>query len=110
MRGLVHPPSFLLLRQSQRTAYSFSWADSGINTTSACAWLCIHNHSWEFGDLFQREIFLEVQKLAFKSYGEKAGRTQIDYLSEDLAIEGTIKLSKFYNLVEAHSEAQPYFG
>jgi hypothetical protein len=87
----------------------FAWADSGINATSACAWLRIHNHGWEFGDLFQREIFLEVQKLAFKSYGEKAGRTQIDYLSEDLVIEGTIKLSKFYSLVEAHSEAQPYF-
>ncbi len=88
----------------------FAWANNGINATSACAWLCIHNHSWEFGDLFKREIFLEVQKLAFKSYdGEKAGRTQIDYLSKDLVIEGTIKLSKFYSLVKVHSEAQPYF-
>ncbi len=89
----------------------FAWADSsGINATSACVWLHIHNHGWEFSDVFQREIFLEVQeKLAFKSYGKKAGRTQIDYLSKDLVIEGTIKLSKIYSLVEAHLEAQPYF-
>ncbi len=81
----------------------YAWANSGINATSACAWLRIHNHGWEFGDLFQREIFLEVQKLTFKSYGKKAGPTQIDYLSEDLLIvEATIKLSKFYSLVEAH--------
>ena len=54
-------------------------------------------------------VFKEVQVLAFKSFGKNCGRQQIDYLSEDLALDTSHTLKNFFRLLQAHSEAQPYY-
>ena len=38
-----------------------------------------------------------------------ARRTQIDYLTEDLTMDANHTLKTFFRLVQAHSEAQPYY-
>ena len=53
--------------------------------------------------------FKEVQVLEFKSFGKNCRRQQIDYLSEDLALDTSHTLKNFFRLLQAHSEAQPYY-
>ena len=77
---------------------------------SPCAWLRLQNHGWEYAEKFFELCFKKVQLfLTFKSYGKHAGRTQIDYLSEDLKMDVNHTLKKFFQLVQAHSKAQPYY-
>ena len=54
-------------------------------------------------------IFKGVQELTFKQYGKHAGRTQIDYLTEDLRMESTHSMKQFFRILTAHSEAQPFY-
>ena len=55
-------------------------------------------------------VFKEVQVLAFKSFfGKNSGCQQIDYLSKDLALDTSHTLKNFFRLLQAHSEAQPYY-
>ena len=63
------------------------WSVSGINALNANAWLRQHNHGWEFGERYLDMVFKQVQKLAFKTFGAHAGRTQVDYLTEDLRMD-----------------------
>ena len=51
----------------------------------------------------------QIQDLAFKSYGKHAGRTQINYLTDDLTMDANHMLKTFFRLMQAHSEAQPYY-
>ena len=85
------------------------WNELGVAVMSPCAWLRLHNHGWEFAEDFFKLCFKQVQLLAFKSYGKHAGRTQIDYLTEDLVMDKNHTLKTFFRLVQAHSEAQPYY-
>ena len=50
-----------------------------------------------------------MQVLAFKSFGKNCGCQQIDYLSEDLALDSSHMLKNFFRLLQAHLEAQPYY-
>ena len=59
--------------------------------------------------LFFELVFKEVQVLSFKSFRKNCGRQQIDYLSEDLALDTSHILKNFFHLLQAHSEAQPYY-
>lgn len=85
------------------------WDSSGVSVMSPCAWLRLHNHGWEYAETFFKLCFNRVQDLTFKSYGKHAGRTQIDYLTEDLKMDQNHTLKTFFRLVQAHSEAQPYY-
>ena len=85
------------------------WSSYGVSVMSPCAWLRTHNHGWEYAETFFKLCFKRVQDLAFKSYGKHAGRTQIDYLTEDLTMDANHTLKTFFRLVQAHSEAQPYY-
>ena len=85
------------------------WSVSGINALNANAWLRQHNHGWEFGEQYLDMVFKEVQKLAFKTFGAHAGRTQLDYLTEDLRMDPSHSMKRFFQLLTAHSEAQPYY-
>ena len=85
------------------------WSVSGINALNANAWLRQHNHGWEFGEKYLNMVFKEVQELTFKTFGAHAGRTQIDYLTEDLRMDPTHSMKQFFRLLTAHSEAQPYY-
>ena len=86
-----------------------TWSISGINALNANAWLRQHNHGWEFGEKYLNMVFKEVQKLAFNTFGAHAGRTQLDYLTEDLRMDPTHSMKQFFRLLTAHSEAQPYY-
>lgn len=85
------------------------WNHEGVSVMSPCAWLRTHNHGWEYAETFFELVFEKVQRLAFKSYGKQAGRTQIEYLTEDLRFDPNHNLKGFFRLVHAHSEAQPYY-
>ena len=85
------------------------WSVSGINALNANAWLRQHNHGWEYGEKYLELIFTEVQALTFKTFGAHAGRTQLDYLTEDLCMDPSHSLKQFFRLLTAHSEAQPYY-
>ena len=76
---------------------------------NANAWLCQHNHGWEFGERYLDMVFKQVQKLVFKTFGAHAGRTQLDYLTEDLCMDPSHLMKQFFRLLTAHSEAQPYY-
>ena len=86
-----------------------NWSISGINALNANAWLRQHNHGWEYGEKYLDMIFKGVQELMFKQYGKHAGRTQIDYLTEDLRMESTHSMKQFFRILTAHSEAQPFY-
>ncbi len=86
------------------------WNHEGVSVMSPCAWLCAHNHSWEFAKRFFDPVFLKVQVLAFKSFGSHAGQTQIKYyLSEDLNFDPLHTLKAYFCLIQAHSKPQPYY-
>ena len=85
------------------------WSVTGVNALNANAWLRQHNHGWEYGEKYLEMIFKEVQKLAFKQYGAHAGRTQLDYLSEDLRMDASHSVKQFFRILTCHSEAQPYY-
>ena len=87
----------------------FNWGVTGTEPLNQCAWLRSHRHGWEYMPHFFQLVFKEVQVLAFKSYGKNCGRQQIDYLSEDLALDTSHSLKNFFRLLQAHSEAQPYY-
>jgi hypothetical protein len=76
---------------------------------SLLAWIRLHNHGWEYYQVFQEKVFLAVQSLAFHMTGKKAGTIQLEYLTEDLVLDKNLKLQNFFTLVEAHSITQPYF-
>ena len=76
---------------------------------SPLAWIRLHNHGWEYYQAFQESVFLAVQDLAFHTVGKKAGTIQLEYLTEDLILEKNLKLQNFLYLIEAHSQAMPYF-
>ena len=54
-------------------------------------------------------VFKKVQELTFKTFGGHAGRIQIDYLTEDLCMDPSHSMKKFFRLLTAHSKAQPYY-
>ena len=85
------------------------WKTSGINPIGPIAWLCAQNHWWEFAPRWETLVLQAVQQLAFNTHGEHRGRTKIDYLTEDLEFGKDQKLKRFYQLLQAHSEAQPYY-
>ena len=85
------------------------WNVNGAPIMSPCAWLHLHNHSWEYARTFFKLCFKRVQDLTFKSYCKHARRIQIDYLTEDLTMDANHTLKTFFFLVQAHSEAQPYY-
>ena len=87
----------------------FNWDNTGCTAMNPCAWLRLHNHGWEYSTQFFELIFRAVQKRAFKTYGPVAGNTQIAYLTEDLKLDPSHKLKKFFSFVEGHSAAQPYY-
>lgn len=87
----------------------FNWGVTGAEPLNQCAWLRSHKHGWEYMPRFFDLVFKEVQVLAFKSFGKNCGRQQIDYLSEDLALDTSHTLKNFFRLLQAHSEAQPYY-
>jgi hypothetical protein len=82
------------------------WNVSGIQGMDALAWLNLHKHGWEFSELLHDKIMEEVKTLAFRGFGKEAGRIQIDYLTEDLKMDSTHKVSTFLRLLEWFSEAQ----
>ena len=47
-------------------------------------------------------IIEEVQKLAFKQYGQHAGQTQIDYLTEDLKMDSSHSVEQFFRILTCH--------
>jgi len=85
------------------------WSNTGINALSPCAWLHIHNHGWEYGPAFFKLIFAAIKQLTFKTTGIHSGKMQIDYLAEDLMMDLNHSLKVFFRLLQAHSEAQPYY-
>lgn len=87
----------------------FNWGVTGTEPLIQCAWLRSHRHGWEYMPRFFDLVFKEVQVLAFKSFGKNFGRQQIDYLSEDLALDTSHTLKNFFRLLQAHSKAQPYY-
>ena len=50
-----------------------NWSVTGVNALNVNAWLRQHNHGWEFGERYFDMIIEEVQKLAFKQYGQHTG-------------------------------------
>jgi hypothetical protein len=103
------PPKFGPPPAKPRKGQFIRWNNTGINALSPCAWLRIHNHGWEYGPAFFKAIFAAVQQLAFKTTGIHSGQTQIDYLTEDLMMDPNHSLKVFFRLLQAHSEAQPYY-
>ena len=104
------PPTVIPPPPSRPSKGKFlSWSVSGINALNANAWLRQHNHGWEFGEKYLNMVFKEVQELTFKTFGAHAGRTQIDYLTEDLSMDPSHSMKQFFRLLTAHSEAQPYY-
>ena len=103
------PPRFPPPPPKPTKGQFISWSNTGINALSPCAWLRIHNHSWEYGPAFFKSIFAAIQQLTFKTTGIHSGQTQIDYLTEDLMMDPNHSLKVFFRLLQAHSEAQPYY-
>ena len=103
------PPKFPHPPKKPSKGHFVDWSVSGINAMSACAWLRQHNHGWEYAQKFLELSFNAVQHLAFKIFGARAGKTQMDYLRGDLKMDPTHSMKVFYRLLQAHSEAQPYY-
>jgi hypothetical protein len=103
------PPTFPRPPARPSKGKFLKWNVTGINALNANAWLRQHNHGWEFGEKYLEMVFKEVQLLTFKTFGAHAGRTQLDYLTEDLCMDPTHSLKQFFRLLTAHSEAQPYY-
>ena len=106
---LIVPPIFPKPPGKPALGKFAGWNHEGVSVMSPCAWLRAHNHGWEFAERFFDLVFSKVQILAFKSFGSHAGRTQIEYLSEDLKFDPLHTLKAYFRLIQAHSEAQPYY-
>ena len=103
------PPKFPPPPAKPKKGQFIKWSNTGINAFSPCAWLRIHNHGWEYGPAFFKSIFAAIQHLTFKTTGIHSGQTQIDYLTEDLMMDPNHSLEVLFRLLQAHSEAQPYY-
>ena len=89
------PPRFPRPHARPSKGKFLQWSVTGVNTN---AWLRQHNHGWEFRERYLDMIIKEVQELAFKQYGPHAGRTQLDYLTEDLKMDASHLVSSMLTL------------
>ena len=103
------PPLFPAPPAKPKQGMFINWSSTGVSAIGPCAWLRLQNHGWEFAPRFEQLVFQGVQKLAFKTFGEHCGRTQIDHLTEDLEMSTEHNLKRFLQLLQAHSEAQPFY-
>jgi hypothetical protein len=103
------PPQFSPPPARPSSGKLFNWDNTGCTAMNPCAWLRLHNHGWEYSTQFFKLVFRAVQKRAFNTFGPVTGNTQIAYLTEDLKLDPSHKLKKFFGFVEGHSAAQPYY-
>ena len=103
------PPKIAAPPRQPNKDQFFNWGPSGLEQMDQCSWLRMEHHGWEFMPHFLDKVLEGTKKLAFKAYGPDCGRQQLDYLSEDLVFEHSHKLKNFFRLLQAHSEAIPYY-